>query len=1273
MTEESKIEVPNFEATSYGKKIFTPKQWLERFRQYAKRKHKMDITELIRGAEMTQTGWTGKEAEVQEAFIWGIGLEALYQMTRAEYKTEPDRIAVKDLIRLFNEYFLPKRNTYHNRGEFFWTKQTQSETPEDFWRRLIEIEKECAFEGITAEDLLISKFMTAITDTKLRDKLMKEKKLELKKTIEMIKQNTYERKNRKNTIPEALISNREKEIKEEPIQRMERSDTRPKNKFINEKPCRFCNPPNWNPPHKCPALGKLCNNCGKKGHFARVCKQRENYKRKVRNVTEDESEINGGESDESETSINRIERINRITDRNKCLTTTVKVNGIEKEFIVDTGSPISIKPADENIMKQTEIQKVKHRYQDVNRNEVKFRGKIPADVEYENNKQKMQILITERNDITPLLGMDWMKKFKLTIGNIRTEENNQSERKRVIEKFPDLFKNNTTIKDTEINIQLKPGHYPVKQKARPIPLHLQEDVGKELERLIKTGHLEKVKHVDEDCFVSPVVITVKNDKSVKIALDSRKLNDSCIKIRPHMPNMEELLNQISVEITRDRTKELMMSKIDLDYAYGQMKLSKETSRQCVFAITGGKFSGYYRFKKGFYGLADIPTIFQEKIDRNLEYCTPAWLDDIIVVTRGDRKEHEKKLFDVLKKLKDAGYRASERKSEFFLKCTKWLGHEIDETGIKLNKEKVKAILELKHPENQKQLKSFLGAIQYLAKFLPRLSEKTDRLRKLLKKDSVWNWGKQQDEDFNSIKEMLTEEPCLAHYAKDRENIVTTDASKTGLGITLWQKQSDGEIKPIAFGSRYLNDSEKNYSIGELELLAVVWGLEKFRFYLYGKKVFLYTDHQALEPLIKRNRCNRQYSARLTRWLDRLAHFDIAIQHIAGSNLKFTDFLSRNPVESASNEDVYDEQYVINILSEHAELNVKYGTLFADQSQAAPERNKTTEEHSNNQSHQNRIFENNRDVNKMNKQTNSAPNKRQRKAKTESSIRHLNSNSNQNSNLLNNLPLFKNEMDRDYFHWGATAEIMKIIRRRRKSPETLRLVERRLEIPRPGTMRRKLDMNAQRQIWVPSRPNKRSRQEIAEIDGELLTRANRFGGGYQPLEERMEETQETPQPEMAEETEQEREGESQVIRGANFPILDLKAYNTEGKEAQFIQINQIIEKTTGNQKNTEETIKKAEFNFMLDLKTLIAKSSTDAELNRVRDAMRRGEKNTAPEHYRANFEKLNNKWGLTFNDDRIVVPAELRKKLLDTLHFGHAGTTKCQPRPKSSGGQTCKRK
>ena len=111
-----------------------------------------------------------------------------------------------------------------------------------------------------------------------------------------------------------------------------------------------------------------------------------------------------------------------------------------------------------------------------------------------------------------------------------------------------------------------------------------------------------------------VVITVKSNNPFKNALDSPNSNDSCIKMRPQIPNMEALLCQISIEITPGRILQLFVSKIELEYAYGQMKLSNETSRQCVFAKTRGKFSRYYRFKKGFNGLADIPTIFQEKID-----------------------------------------------------------------------------------------------------------------------------------------------------------------------------------------------------------------------------------------------------------------------------------------------------------------------------------------------------------------------------------------------------------------------------------------------------------------------------------------------------------------------------------------------------------------------------------------------------------------------------------------------------------------------------------
>ena len=175
--------VPNLETKATdGNPVFTPRQWLERFKQFTKREHKIDIKPLLKGEDTTDSGWGAKEQAIQD-FIWGVGPEALFQITRAEYKTDPDSIKIKDLIRLYTEYYLPKRKTNHNRGDFFWAKPSEEETParEDFWRRLIEIEKECNFGSISAEELLISKYMTAITDKKLRDKIMKEKTLELKK------------------------------------------------------------------------------------------------------------------------------------------------------------------------------------------------------------------------------------------------------------------------------------------------------------------------------------------------------------------------------------------------------------------------------------------------------------------------------------------------------------------------------------------------------------------------------------------------------------------------------------------------------------------------------------------------------------------------------------------------------------------------------------------------------------------------------------------------------------------------------------------------------------------------------------------------------------------------------------------------------------------------------------------------------------------------------------------------------------------------------------
>ena len=138
-------------------------------------------------------------------------------------------------------------------------------------------------------------------------------------------------------------------------------------------------------------------------------------------------------------------------------------------------------------------------------------------------------------------------------------------------------------------------------------------------------------------------------------------------------------------------------------------------------------------------------------------------------------------------------------------------------------------------------------------------------------------------------------------------------------------------------------------------------------------------------------------------MDRLAHFDITIQHIAGSNLKFTDFLSRNLVEEAATEDAYDEQYVINVLSEQAELNIEYSTLFANQSQNTIGTRETTETKSNDQSNNNRTFEKNRDVNKTQIPAKFASNNCREKFQVNTST---------DKTLNSTAFLFKKDMDRD---------------------------------------------------------------------------------------------------------------------------------------------------------------------------------------------------------------------------------------------------------------------
>ena len=254
-------------------------------------------------------------------------------------------------------------------------------------------------------------------------------------------------------------------------------------------------------------------------------------------------------------------------------TFTALVNNRSIKFIIDRGSPVTLIPKS-LFNRITPLKPLKTEYRDVNDNRIKFEGKTTAIVEIHGERNDLEILVTTKKT-NPLLGLDWMKKLGITLDtgktgpqvNHTTEDPDIPTPKR---KFKKLFHENHTVKESEVKIQLKEDARLIQQEGRPIPIHLQQSVGKVINKLMKQGHIEKANNIDENCFVKKAVVTVKKDKSVKIALDSRKLNEITIRRRAQTPNMEELISRISRKIADRPTDEIWISKFDLDYAYGQL-------------------------------------------------------------------------------------------------------------------------------------------------------------------------------------------------------------------------------------------------------------------------------------------------------------------------------------------------------------------------------------------------------------------------------------------------------------------------------------------------------------------------------------------------------------------------------------------------------------------------------------------------------------------------------------------------------------------------------
>ena len=236
-----------------------------------------------------------------------------------------------------------------------------------------------------------------------------------------------------------------------------------------------------------------------------------------------------------------------------------------------------------------------------------------------------------------------------------------------------------------------------------------------------------------------------------------------------------------------------------------------------------------------------------------------------------------------------GLKLNKAKCAFLLPKVEYLGHIINEQGLHLTHDKVKAIQEASRPHNVVELRSFLGIINYYGKFLPNLSTRLAPLYQLLKKGVKWQWNRQNDEAYAAAKSALQDDSLLVHYDSTRQLVLACDASQYDLGAVLSHIMDDGQEHPVAYASRTLTPAEKNYSQLEKEALGVVFAVKKFHNYLFGRHFIIESDHRHLFNSSKV--ISPTASSRITRWTLTLSAYTFTICYKPGKDLGNADALS----------------------------------------------------------------------------------------------------------------------------------------------------------------------------------------------------------------------------------------------------------------------------------------------------------------------------------------------------------------------------------------------
>lgn len=303
-----------------------------------------------------------------------------------------------------------------------------------------------------------------------------------------------------------------------------------------------------------------------------------------------------------------------------------------------------------------------------------------------------------------------------------------------------------------------------------------------------------------------------------------------------------------------------------------------------------------------FGISPAPEYFQHRLDQAIEGLpgVRTVADDILISGEGDTvqeavKDHDKKLLTLLERCREKGVKLN--KEKFKLKMTEipYVGHVLTRDGLKPDPSKIDAIKGMRRPTDVKGVQRLVGLANYLTRFLKKLADICEPLRQLTRKDAEWHWSDVHESAFKKIKEAASQAPVLRYFDPAKETVLQCDASDTGLGATLLQNG-----QPVAYASRSLTDTERNYAQIEKELLAIVFGAEKFNQYTYGRKVIVESDHKPLEVIYRKPLVAAP--KRLQRMLLRLQKYNLEIGFKPGQHMYLADTLSRAPLPNTTSRD-----------------------------------------------------------------------------------------------------------------------------------------------------------------------------------------------------------------------------------------------------------------------------------------------------------------------------------------------------------------------------------